>query len=243
MAQFDRYTRVGFTQSSDFLASDPSGSGAVSKVKGKGIIDAAIEEIKKRGDVVQASDTIAEAVATDYNSGTYIVIGSELALFDGGGAIYRVSDAGSSPDSIPMDNGLELVLIFDNASNLVASIDSIADLSGLTVVSGQQISVTGYHPSTTVGGGSFVGSTGVHNGGTFIDPNRTFPTPAEWAAGSSDPAVIAWFDTSGGTVDGWERVGVEYVTDGMAGGDAVAAEAIATANGVAYFSTYGNATG
>jgi hypothetical protein len=99
----------------------------------------------------------------------------------------------------------------------LTSIDSVADLFGLTGVDGQQISVGECQPSTSVGGGKFAWDQGVHDGGTFIDPTRTFPTPAEWANGLTDPAVIAWFDTSGGTVNGWERLGVEYVTPEMFG--------------------------
>lgn len=104
-----------------------------------------------------------------------------------------------------------------DVSSGVTSINSVADLYGLTGVDGQQISVGEYHPDTNVGGGKVKWSNGRHNGGTFIDPARTQPTPAEWANGSTDPAVIAWLADSGSDVDGWERINVEYVTPEMFG--------------------------
>lgn len=86
----------------------------------------------------------------------------------------------------------------------VKSVASVADLP--PVVIGNRVSVTGYQPGSIVGGGDLVGAQGVHDGVTTFDPNRTYPTPAEWANGSSDPAVIAWYATTGGTVDCWVRI-------------------------------------
>lgn len=100
--------------------------------------------------------------------------------------------------------------------NRIKTVQSIPNLPA-TVIAGQTLQVNGYHPGTTVGGGSFVGGTGRHNGGTFIDPLRPFPTPTEWANGSSDPAVIAWFADSGVDVDLWERLDYEEATPFMFG--------------------------
>lgn len=101
--------------------------------------------------------------------------------------------------------------------------DSVSDLIGLIgSYSGQQCKIVGYHPNTTSGGGIFVYQTGTHDGGTFIDPDRAFPTPAQWASGASDPAVIAWFDKSGGVVDGWAKIAESiFVDDFGAIGDGV----------------------
>lgn len=83
----------------------------------------------------------------------------------------------------------------------VVSVATIADLSGLIGANyNQQISVVGYHANTKVGGGRFSYKTGRHNGGTFIDPNRVFPT--NW---SDQGQLAAWFADSGVDVDGWER--------------------------------------
>ncbi len=116
-----------------------------------------------------------------------------------------------------------------DATDIVLNVASIADLP--PVVIGNKINVTGYQPGSIVGGGGFVGKPHVHDGITAIDPTRTYPTPAEWANGSSDPAVIAWYATTGGTVDCWVRINIEYLTPEMAGavGDGVAPDRAAVA--------------
>lgn len=85
---------------------------------------------------------------------------------------------------------------------------SIADLQGLTGVEGQQVSVASYHGLDDLsGGGTFVWGTGRHNGGTFIDPSRAFPS--DW----DDQAQLeAWFADSGNDVVGWARR-VSYVVN------------------------------
>ena len=118
-------------------------------------------------------------------------------------------DVGYNPEEIPTN------AIADSLR--VKNIASIADLP-ITGTTGQKVSVSSYHQGNFAlaqpykGGGDFAWGTGVHNGGTFIDPNRVFPTPAEWAAGPTDPTVIAWFDTSGGSVSGWARAKVAVTT-------------------------------
>lgn len=83
----------------------------------------------------------------------------------------------------------------------VNQVDTIADLYELTGTVGQQVSVASYHElSDLSGGGTFVWSTGRHNGGTFIDPNRAFPT--DW---NDQAQLAAWFADSGVDVVGWGR--------------------------------------
>ena len=87
-------------------------------------------------------------------------------------------------------------------------VDSIQDLGTIVVAEeGQQFLVTGYHSGTTVGGGLFVRkSSGRHNGGTFIDPFRTFPT--DW---TNQTQLAAWFENSGVDVAGFERLDTESI--------------------------------
>jgi len=109
MARAGSYPQVDFKESQRFLARDPSQSQVV-RVPGDSILDAAVDAIKKSGDVVNSVDTLTEALVTDYASGQYVLTGGELVVLDGGQAIYRVSDPGSG--GIVMDNGNELVLAF-----------------------------------------------------------------------------------------------------------------------------------
>ncbi len=84
----------------------------------------------------------------------------------------------------------------------VNQVDTIADLQGLTGVEGQQVSVASYHDlSGLSGGGTFVYDTGRHDGGTFIDPDRTFPS--DW---DDETSLSEWFADSGSDVSGWRRV-------------------------------------
>jgi hypothetical protein len=86
--------------------------------------------------------------------------------------------------------------------NIVKQVDTIADLQGLTGIAGQQVSVASYHGlSDLSGGGTFVWGTGRHNGGTFIDPNRAFPS--DW---NDQAQLAAWLVDSGIDVVGFKRV-------------------------------------
>lgn len=128
--------------------------------------------------------------------------------------IYRSDTGADSNDTDEQEVNIPSVSSLVGAdTSIIESIASVSNLSGLVGVVGQQISVASYRDGWAVvgdglpvGGGKFAWGPGTHNGGTFIDPNRTHPTPAEWAVGSSDPAVIAWFDLTGGVVDGWRRL-------------------------------------
>jgi len=78
-------------------------------------------------------------------------------------------------------------------------------------VDGQQVSLNGYHPGSTVGGGNFSWSNGRHNGGTFIDPLRAWP---DWGVPAE---VTAWFLDSGIDADCWERVDIDLITPELFG--------------------------
>jgi len=110
MARFGTYPKEDFDSNQNFLARNPTDSGQVIRVQGQGILDAAVAEIEQSGKVVQSIDTLTEAIATDYQSGTYVLTGGGLVTLDGDQSIYRVSDPGSG--GIVMDNGNELVLLF-----------------------------------------------------------------------------------------------------------------------------------
>lgn len=197
MARYPNYPKAPFSASQNFLARDPAGSGQVIRVQGQSILDAAVQEILDRGDIVQAVDTLTEAKANDYESGIYVLTGGNTVTLDGGQAIYRVSDPGSG--GIVMDNGNELVLLFvaNTPANIITPFDSIADLP--EVNADYRVSVTGYHPSTTVGGGEFVGNASArHDGVIYFDPDR-----------SAEIGTAAYYVDSGVDVPCWERVSAD----------------------------------
>lgn len=202
-----------------------------------------LQTIKQNGQTAEgyylkfyiANTTTALSMATDATGGTLL---SECKLNDNGMPISNPLD--NSTVFIPHVNQNYRLVIYRNktdadANDTAAAFVNIPDVSTLAsgdvivtkyddiselpeVVSGQRVSVTGYHPSTTVGGGEFVGNASArHDGVIYFDPDRSFPTPSEWANGPSDPAVIAWYADSGVDVPCWERVGVEYLTPEMAG--------------------------
>ena len=129
MARAGSYPQVDFKESQRFLARDPSRSQVV-RVPGDSIIDAAVAALILEGGVVQAIDTLTEAVATDYASGVYVLTGGATTVIDGGQAIYRVSDPGSG--GIVMDNGNELVLLFQANSGTAAALDATTGPLDLT---------------------------------------------------------------------------------------------------------------
>ena len=67
---------------------------------------------------------------------------------------------------------------------------SVSGLANANLVEGQAVELIGYHPDTTVGGGSGVVKTARHNGGTAISLTRS--RPVDW---SGD--LTAWFADSG----------------------------------------------
>jgi hypothetical protein len=134
--------------------------------------------------------------------------------------IYGFLQALTFQGGIEISGNPDTALVSDyleGAFNLFGQkLSLIADLPA--VVIGRTVIVDSYHPGLNKGGGAFVGGQGVHNGGTVIDPSRVFPTPAQWAAGPTDQAVIDWFDTGGGLVDAWVRLDVEHASIEMFGG-------------------------
>jgi len=80
----------------------------------------------------------------------------------------------------------------------------------------ESIFVIGYHPDSDVGGGNFVydasRAKSGHNGGTVIDPEKTFPT--DW---NDSGQVEAWFTADGVESGVWVRPNFEYVTPYMFG--------------------------
>ena len=197
MANINKYQIKSFDTTQAFLATDESGSAV--RVTGQSMLDANIESLKASGKVVNSIDTLTEAIAGNYQSGIYLLVGGGTVTLDGDQAIYRVSDAGSG--GIVMANGNELVLLFvaNTPADIVTPIANVSALFGLTGVAGQQISVGGYQVGSIVGGGTFSWGSGIHNGGTFIDPTRAWPN---WAVPAE---VTAWYLNTGLTVSGWER--------------------------------------
>lgn len=84
----------------------------------------------------------------------------------------------------------------------ILQVNTISGLQGLTGTEGQQVSVASYHGLGDLSGvGTFVWGVGRHNGGTFIDPNRAFPT--DW---NDQTQLATWFADSGVDVVGLKRV-------------------------------------
>lgn len=97
---------------------------------------------------------------------------------------------GTDPDQIPTNADLGSAATYDVGTGddnltlwgtikawvynlFVANVDSISDLP-TTVVAGRKVNVTGYHPNTTVGGGTVVGvASARHNGITNFDTSRS----------------------------------------------------------------------
>jgi len=176
MANFAAYPKAPFTESTNFLARDPSGSSQVVRVQGRDILEAAVNKIIENGDVVKDADTVAQLIATDFPSGTYVVVGGNVALFDGGQAIYRVSDPGNN--GISMNNGNEAVLLMDQG---VYQLNDMSGFNGyLGLFDNQQVSLLGWHPGSDVGGGVFYWDSSQlktgHNGGTIISPTVPWTT-------------------------------------------------------------------
>lgn len=211
MARFGAYPKEPFSPDQNFLARNPSSSGEVIRVQGQSILDAAVDDLKNKGEIVQAIDTLTAAIATNYQSGTYVLTGGGTLLFDGDQAIYRVSDPGSG--GIVMANGNELVLFFvaNTPANIITPVASIDVLPAVVV--GNVTNAAGYHPGTTVGGDDFLGVAAArHNGGTNIDPDRVaeFGTAAYYVDSGSDAACHVRLDVGYITADmfGAQRDGV-----------------------------------
>lgn len=72
------------------------------------------------------------------------------------------------------------------------SLKSVFDPEFANLVEGQAVELVGYHPDTTVGGGSGVVKSARHNGGTAISKTRARPT--DW---TDQAQLTAWFADSG----------------------------------------------
>lgn len=88
---------------------------------------------------------------------------------------------------------------------LEVTVKSIKDLPTEVSFVGQKFVVVSYHAEGNIGGGSFVWSTGKHNGGTFIDPTREFPT--DW---NNPTQLSAWFAKGTTEVGGFKRIDYAY---------------------------------
>lgn len=219
MANFSSYPLKDFNLSQNFLAAE---SGDVVRVNAQEVLDAAVEELLTKGEVVKSSDTKVALLNTDYISGTYVIVGGDAVFKDGGQAIYRVSDPGSGGD--PMSNGNEAVLVYsfnfgtsayadlgtdpsDVPTNGDLYVDSVADLPAATG-SGRKIYVKGYYDDGQfVGGGQFVDTpTKRHNGVLNFDPSR-----------SAQIGTAAYYVDSGIDVACWVRTNHTRLTVEMAG--------------------------
>ena len=99
-------------------------------------------------------------------------------------------------------------------SNGVAKIASVFDPAFANLVEGQAVELIGYHPDTTVGGGSGVVKTARHNGGTAISLSRAFP--AVWGDNSTGE-MDAWFADSGSDELCFVRLATSFLNDAMFG--------------------------
>lgn len=140
------------------------------------------------------------AGATAYT--VYDVVFDAAEVLSSPGAWY-IAPAGFTSADIATDVAAGNLVLWQrgNSIDLVLKFDSISSLQGQSFTTGQQVSVAGYHAGSTDGGGIFVWGVGRHNGGTFIDPNRTFPT--DW---SDQAQLTAWFADSGSDVSGFKRL-------------------------------------
>ena len=176
MSNFGTYPKEDFSTSQNFLARNPSGSGEVIRVGGQSILDAAVVELEQSGTVVQSIDTLTEAIAFDYQSGTYVLTGGATVTIDGGQSIYRVSDPGSG--GIVMDNGNELVVIYE-----IVTQESIAS----QVHGGQFMTYGGTADVITLASVNTVALTAVATGDLF----RFRATAANTGATTINPDGIA----------------------------------------------------
>lgn len=156
-----------------------------------------------RDDVIDLLDQLSPvSFRGDYNTG--ILYQKYDAVFDAGevlsspGAWYIATQSFTSTD-IASDVASGYLQVYRDKS--VIYFDSLIDVQSMTFTEGQQVSIAGYHAGSTVGGGLFVWATGRHDGGSFIDTSRAFPT--DW----NDQAQLeAWFEDSGGDVVGFTRI-------------------------------------
>ncbi len=81
------------------------------------------------------------------------------------------------------------VIDVNSLAGKVRAIASVSALASAALVEGQSVELIGYHDGTTVGGGSGVIKTAIHNGGAAISLTRARPP--------------IWGDNTGGAMDDW----------------------------------------
>ena len=157
-------------------------------------------------------DTFAIALTKNMRVGQVCIVKGHITANDGLGAQYGVEANGSG--GIEMNNGNELVIL-DGETLKPAS---VANISGLEGVDGQQISLLGWHPDSDVGGGTLYWDAAAlkstHNGGTIFSPTVPWTTTTVDylnAVGETDPSGTGcWVRASdmvgpsdfGGKIDG-----------------------------------------
>jgi len=161
---------------------------------------ASVSIIKSGGGFAQLWDDEAGTVARS-NPFTVDANGERQIWLNGGG--YNVSVAGGQSWDIKLTGGSDIL-----------SIDSVADLSSITAVSGRLYKLKEYHNGTGTGGGDLIGKVGV------ITPNN-----------------VTTFAGAGGTY--FERINYIVVTSHMAGalGDGVTDDYTAIERGLAHIRT------
>lgn len=93
--------------------------------------------------------------------------------------------------------------------NHVAQIEDVQSMIATSAAfDGQQISLTGYHPGSGVGGGLFYCGTDRHDGIKSFDPSRSFPS--DW---SNLTQLNSWFLDSGVDAQCWIRSSFNGVAD------------------------------
>lgn len=140
-------------------------------------------------------ETLADAVAANMRVGQMCIVKNNTGT-DGVALNYEIKANGSG--GIAMANGNELYSIDFN------SVSSISVLP--PVVIGNKVNVTGYHASTTVGGGVMVGKSARHDGVINFDPDRV-----------SEIGTAAYYVDSGVDADCWVRLGISELELEMAG--------------------------
>jgi len=141
-----------------------------------------------RLDVPVAVDSIAEMTALDPDDFTRARVYSGATTY-----VDYVYDVAST-EGEASDSGVGSWI---NKSKKVEYVNSIKELISVKPqLERELISVLGYHPNSDVGGGKFYwDSTKVksdHNGGTVIDPDKTFPS--DW---NDSGQVETWFTADG----------------------------------------------
>lgn len=107
--------------------------------------------------------------------------------------------------SLPLSTIYAKLLKAYELSEFGKSSETVSNLQGVTgVTPSDKVQLVGYFSGSRIGGGEFIWRGDLpktkHDGGLFIDPNKTFPV--DWATGAA-----AWFSSVGAVGNGvWQRV-------------------------------------